>query len=363
MSPAPAVSAFGAPPLALWVVPVADLGGVARHTLDALTTGLPGWRAILLCPPGPLADTARARGLGVLTAPISPADGIPTGVAELRRVVSRLRPQVVHSHLSYADLLASAASIGRPVGLITTEHGIAADDLVYHGSRWRSRVKALGHSARLRRADALIAVSHSTLEVVKSKWRPSRTLLTRVIHNGVDRPAATRTRAPGLHVVSLARLAPEKGLPDLLRSFAILVSDHPEARLTIAGEGPLHGALQTLARELALDDRVLFPGHVDAQALLHRADVLAQLSVWENCSYSLLDAVAAGVGVVATPVGGNVEILPSQCLVAGDQHVDVARLLTAQGASPGQRPVLPDGWPTMVDMCADIVAVYREVTR
>lgn len=348
-------------PIALWVVPVADLAGVARHALDVLGTGVPAWRGVLLCPPGPLSEAARAAGIAVVTGPVSPADGLRAAVGEIRRTVTRLRPAVVHSHLAYADLTVALAIPGLPVATVSTEHGIAGDDLVYHGSLWRSRIRALAHGARLHRTDALVAVSQSTLEIIRAKWRPPASLPITVIPNGVDRPAPPPERRAGLHVVSLARLAPEKGLEDLVRSFALVAQRHPEAQLTLAGEGPLRDALHSLVAELGLRDRVSLPGFVDADDLLTRANVLAQLSVWENCSYTLLDAMAHGVGVVATPVGGNPEIVPASCLVDRGDHEAVAATILAQGLEPDRRPDLPPSWPTMGTMCAALAQVYGEV--
>ena len=87
--------------------------------------------------------------------------------------------------------------------------------------------------------------------------------------------------------------------------------------------------------------------------------MLAQLSVWENCSYSLLDAVVSGMGVVATPVGGNPEILPSQCLVDAYDVTAIAQALASQGLELAQRPQLNPYWPSVSDMCRSIVKVYQ----
>ncbi len=95
--------------------------------------------------------------------------------------------------------------------------------------------------------------------------------------------------------------------------------------------------------------------------MLDAADVLVQLSVWENCSYSLLDALVHGVGAVATPVGGNPEILPAAAMVAHDDHAGVARLVADQGLDPAARPTLPAGWPDRAAMCAEVAEVYRAV--
>ncbi len=355
--------ALTAPPTALWVVPVPDLAGVARHVLDVVAVGLPGWRLVVLCPPGPLADRLRGAGAAVTTGPVGPPDGLRASLATVRHVVRTLHPAVVHSHLSWADVVCAAATVGRPVALVSTEHGIADDDLVYHGTAWRSRLKALAHTARLRRADAVIAVSEATERSILAKWHPSRSTPVRVIRNGVDPLDPPPPRGPGLHVASIARLAPEKRVDHVLRAFAALRARHPSARLTVAGTGPEEAPLRRLAADLGLGDAARFVGHVEPGPLLEEADVLVQLSVWENTSYSLLDALVHGAGVVATPVGGNPEILPPEALARHDDHAGIAALVAAQGLDPSLRPRLPAGWPSRREMAAAVTEVYAGVVR
>lgn len=342
-------------------MPVGEVAGVGRHVLDVAEVGVSGHRLVVLLPPGPLAERLRAAGAAVVTAPVGPEHGIRESVAAVRHAVGALRPAVTHSHLSWADVVAAVATVGSPTALVTTEHGIAVDDLVYHGTVWRARLKALAHTARLRRADAVIAVAESTAGSVRAKWHPARSTPVHVIRNGVDPLPARPVRDPGLHVVSMARLAPEKRVDHLLRAFAVLRVEHPDARLTVAGSGPEEAALHGLAADLGIRSTTDFVGHVDPAPLLDVADVLVQLSVWENCSYSLLDALVHGVGAVATPVGGNPEILPAGAMAAHDDHVGVARLVAAQGLDPGTRPTLPHGWPDRAAMCAGIAEVYARV--
>jgi glycosyltransferase involved in cell wall biosynthesis len=276
--------------------------------------------------------------------------------------VADLRPRVVHTHLSYADVV---GALVKPHGtaLVTTEHGLADDDLVYHGSRARSQVRGLLHRARVRRADSLIAVSHATLRVARRKWHLPDRLRIHVLHNGIDRPDPLPAARPGLHVVSLARLAPEKRLPELVTAFGLVAAEHPDARLTLAGTGPLEHDLRRQVTDLGLDDRVSFPGFVDAGTLLGRAHVLAQLSVWENCSYALLDALVHRVGVVASPVGGNPEIVPAACLVDPADSRAVAAAIVRQGLEPDVRPGLAADWPDVAAMTGQVARVYAEVDR
>jgi glycosyltransferase involved in cell wall biosynthesis len=347
-------------PTALWAIPVSELGGVARHVLDVVRAGLPGWRLVVLCPPGRLVDQVRTAGGAVTAVPFGPGHGLTASVRSLRRAVDRLRPAVVHSHLSYADI-ASAFATPRGVALVTTEHGIAADDAVYHGSAAKSTLMAQVHRARLRRFDAVIAVSEATRRTMADKWHAGREV--RVIPNGVDPVAGLQEPRPGLRVLSLARLAPEKRLADLVAAFALAARDHDDARLTLAGVGELESGLRRQVAASGLGGRVTMPGYVDAATALAGADVLAMLSVWENCPYAVLDGLVHGTGVVAAAVGGLLEMLPDQCLVDPADHEATAAALVELGRNLDARPKVPAGWPTVADMTAAIGEVYAGALR
>ncbi len=344
---------------ALWVVPVAELGGVARHVLDVATHGIPRHRLSILCPEGPLAQRLRSVGARVTTGPIGPTAGLVRSVRTLRRTVLAQHPAVVHSHLAYADLVLAATPLPGPVRRFTTEHGIAGDDEVYHRSRFQSGLMAWAHRLRLRRFDGAIAVSEATRRAMVDKWHaPSH---IEVIRNGVDIPKGRRVRgrvAAGPRVLSLSRLAPEKRIDRLVEAFALVLADHPDARLTIAGDGPLREALRGLSVRLGVADAVAMPGVLDPEPAMRDADVLVQLSMWENCSYSLLDAAATGLGVVAADVGGNPEILAARSLVDPDDPVAVAdAIVSAVTVDPG----VPD-W-TVSQMCQAIASAYERSRR
>ena len=342
---------------ALWVVPVSDLGGVARHVLDVARAGIPGWRIVFLTPPGDLPVRLSEVGAASLVQPLGPEHGLRTSVASLRHAMRTLQPAVVHSHLSYADIV-SALAVGRGTRMVTTEHGIARDDVVYHHSAAKARIMAAVHTARLRRFDAAIAVSRATASAMVDKWHPRHKVV--VIPNGVDPSASPRPQTAGLRILSLARLSPEKRLPSLVEGFAELHRAHPCATLTLAGTGPEEAALREQVERLQLGEVVSMPGFVDPERAMTEHDVLAMLSVWENCSYALLDAANRGLGVVASEVGGNPEFLPATSLVRADDAAEVAAALGAQGLVLSARPGLA-GWPTVGEMCAQIAATYAAV--
>lgn len=308
-------------PLTLWAVPVADLGGVARHVLDVAAVGLPGWRLAVLCPEGPLAERLRALGAAVHVGDFGPDAGTLASVRTLRRLVRTLRPAVVHTHLAYADIAAGLAlATDRTVGLISSEHGIAPDDALYNANPVTAKVKNLSHRGRLARTQRVIAVSASTKQVLQDKWHPSCPIT--VVPNGVDldavQAAASAPRrglGEGLRVLSLSRLSSEKGLDRLVAAMPLLVEKDPQARLTLAGTGPLADELRAQAERLGVASAVELPGFVEPWSTMAAHDVLVQLSSWENLSYTLLDAAAAGLPALATDVGGNGEILPADALL------------------------------------------------
>ena len=358
----------GAPPpdpIALWVVPVSDLGGVARHVLDAATTGLPGWRIVVLAPSGPLIDACHTLGVPAITGSLGPEHGLRRSVRTLRRCAKRLQPTIIHTHLAHADLTAALAfRRRRGAVLISTEHGISGDPALYADSRLRSLATVQAHRMRLRAFDGVIAVSRSTREQILKRWRPPKRLPIETIPNGINRDfSAPAERPSGLRFATLSRLSHEKRLTASLRAFAEIHRIEPEARLTVAGEGPDLAALNDLCTELDISEAVAFEGFVESRELLRRTDVIMQLSAWENCSYTLLDALNSATGVVATAVGGNSELLPATCLFDADDAPAIARAAIEQARSQQLRPTLPDGWPTVSEMTTSIAALYAKVAR
>ncbi|WP_114853265.1 glycosyltransferase family 4 protein [Brachybacterium sp. YJGR34] len=367
LSPPAAPAVLPAAPLALWAVPVAELGGVARHVLDATAAGVPGWRVAVLCPPGPLAERLRERGVPVVVGPVSPADGAAVARSALRRTLRALRADLLHTHLAFADLTGVAAAAGlrsargARLRVVSTEHGISGVRGLYRSGALEQRALAAAHRARLGRTDRVIAVSASTAGQVAAQWG-SRERIT-VVRNGVDRPEPAPDPRAGLRILSLSRLAPEKRIDRVLRAFAEVAAAHPAAHLTLAGTGPEEPALRHLRAALELEDRVSLPGHLEPEQALRAHDVVVQLSAWENLSYTLLDAVAHGLGAVATDVGGTPEILPPRCLVDPEDLPAVAAAMVAQGTSLPARPLPAAQGESVASMCQGIARVYGEVMR
>ena len=363
----------------LWVVPVPDFGGVARHVLDVARTGIPGYRLVVCAPEGKLTERLRELNIPVHAVPFGPSRGFRTSFASLTHVIEQEKPAIVHSHLAYADVIAAAAvnslkmrrlanrSLTVPT-LITTEHGIAGDDAVYHGTSWRSKLMEQVHRVRLWGTNAAIAVSRSTAEQMRRKWGARR---VSIIYNGVDAPrlraavykhrVLTEPDAP--RILSLSRLSPEKGIDVLIEAFAQLRTVYPKAHLEIAGEGDLADTLAQQVRELHISDAVTFSGFVDPLEAMGRSDMVVQLSLWENCSYTLLDAKAAGLKTVATNVGGNPEILAPNELVNRRQNAFCDSVLEALMRNCEASAPSAWTWVTNAEMTAQIAELYTQTQK
>lgn len=343
-----------ATPTALWVAPVPEIGGVGRQFIDVARAGIPGWATVFAAPEGQLTAQLRADGAAVQALEIGPEVNPATATARLGRLIREVAPQVLHSHLPRADLLATSASVGAPVSLVTTEHTITPNRLVYH-SPGKGAVMERLHGARLRRFAAVIAVSQATRNTIRRRWGAHSPI--DVIYNGVDRPQPV-TRRPGTRFLSLSRLSPEKNIHQTLRAFALITPTTPQATLTVAGVGPLRHELEVLAESLGIMGKVAFRGFVDSSGAIANHDVIIQPSEAENLSYSLLDAAAHGLGIATTRAGGNPEFLPEHCMVSAENAAALALTAVDQAQHVERRPTLPDIIPTVAGMASAIAAIY-----
>jgi glycosyltransferase involved in cell wall biosynthesis len=189
------------------------------------------------------------------------------------------------------------------------------------------------------------------------------------VANGIDvqRFRVPRNPVPG-RILVLGRLTRQKR-PDLaVRAFARL--DLPGAELHLANDGPDRERVEALARTLGVADRVRFLGYQqDVPALLARASCLLLTSEYEAASLSLLEAMAAGVPVVATRVGGVEEALDGAGVVVppGDEAAIAAALARVLGDAAEAARLAEAARErvgrlfTRERMVAETVALYDEI--
>lgn len=271
-----------------------------RSTVISLQGG--GW----------LADQLQARGFEVLCLN-APEAWSPATIAQTAKILRKKRVDVVHCHNRKALLYGGLAGTLAPrTRLVYTKHG---------ASHWDGGPTALLGRFVMRRSRAVVAVSQDIERGVRAgNWASGQRLHT--VLNGVDleqfRPRADRAEVrqsigiptTALVVGTVARLSPEKDQATLLRAFAQVAMALPEARLLLVGDGALRAELEALARELRISERTHLLGErTDVAELLGAMDVFCLPSLTEGTSLTLLEAMATGLPVVATAVGGTPEVV------------------------------------------------------
>ena len=247
------------------------------------------------------------------------------GVWALRRellgLCRRLRPTIVHSrNQSGLDALLPARLAG-VAHTVHGEHGWDVDNL--DGKKWKPIVLRRLHAPLVSR---YVTVSKDLEQFLVRRVGIAPARITQ-IYNGVDtqrfEPAAqkaSRLLPPGfasddtLVIGTVGRAQPVKDHATLLRAFAALLERRadlrPRLRLAVVGDGPLLAELRALAESLGIGASTWLPGALgNIPEVLRAFDVFVLPSLNEGISNTVLEAMASGLPVVATAVGGNPELV------------------------------------------------------
>lgn len=235
--------------------------------------------------------------------------GKPRYIVHARRVrslVRELRPDVLHAlHLTSYGFLAAVSGVQPSIVSVWGTDVLEAPRLTpLH--RWIT-----GYA--LARAGAVTATGMRLAEATLP-YMPAGKPVS-VIPYGVDldrfRPAP-RAAQPTLTVGAVARLSPEKGFEHLLRAVAALDTRGVTVDVLLAGDGPSRPALEALAAELRIAERVAFAGevaHDEVPGVLQRLDVFAMPSTWEGFGVGALEASAMELPVVASDIHGIPDVV------------------------------------------------------
>jgi glycosyltransferase involved in cell wall biosynthesis len=299
---------MSAKPRLLILITLAEAGG-AQTSVSLLLPGLTHEFDVTVAAhgSGPLRDAALAADvpfvdLEHMRRAINPWQDV-LALLELVRLCRRVRPDIVHAHSSKAGALGrlAAALAGVPVRIFTV-HGWSF--AAYGGLSGRLYLWVERRLRRLSSAVVCVAAASRDVGLAAGVLRAERTL---VIHNAVDVaafPARARLeRAP--RVVSIGRFAFPKDFATLVEALAATRADY---RAAFVGEGPLLQEIAGTILERGLRERIELLGERgDVPAVLASADLFVLSSRSEGFPVSILEAMAAGLPVVATDVGGVAE--------------------------------------------------------
>ena len=247
----------------------------------------------------------------------------------VRRLLEAQRPDIVHTHGYRPDLLDSGIARGMGIPTVTTIHGSSL-------MSWRTAVYEAMEYRLARRFDAVLAVSRPLIaELRRVRVPPDRIHL---VPNAWDGRSQLLSRAEARSALGLpgdafvvgwvGRLIPVKGCDVFLRAVSRLCD--PTVHASIIGSGPQRERLDALAAQNGLAGRVHFHGCREGAANLFRAfDVWVLSSRSEGTPMVLFEAMAAGVPIVATEVGGVGDVVSQSeaCLVRPDDPEALAACL------------------------------------
>lgn len=302
-------------------------------------------------------------------------------IRDWARMLREIRPDLVHvrglGNEGFQGML--AARLARVPRILVSIHGTVRD-VVDESRSWRRQTLVHGvEPATLRMATHIATVCRSASE--RTFLDPYRRKLVGELINGVPlvpRSAETRrsVRAalgvdPAAVVcVVVSRLSIDKGHLVLVKALDHIRHETPRKTLLVVGDGPDRSAIESAYRALPGVDLRMLGRRFDVADLLQASDIFLFPTLHENLSIALLEAMAAGLPIVATRVGGNVEVLergggelvrPSNAVELADA---IGRLLSDRDLrsrhGAAARRVIEDGY-TLAHMCDRLDYIYQSI--
>lgn len=215
------------------------------------------------------------------------------------------KPNIVHTYLDTANVFGVIASKCSGVETIMTSR---RDLGVFRSPQMERLIGKLSNHV-----DKVVCVCEAAArESIRREGLRKNNIV--VIHNGINVEYYLQQKKITTDQLIFGNVAvanrKEKGHEDLMRAFAIVVKTFPESRLKLIGDGPLLPALKDLARNLNIYEKVIFFGKsTDVSSALKDVSVFVLPSHSEGISNALLEAMAMGIPVVATNVGGNPDVV------------------------------------------------------
>jgi glycosyltransferase involved in cell wall biosynthesis len=308
----------------LYIIGGGEFGGAEQHLLSLVKSLDPTQYKPHVAVFYDAEFAARVRALHVPVTVLGPGKSylILSGLGEVRRLIRTLRPEIIHTHGVRANLVGRLANRleGSPCRLITTVHSVLALDYPVAWKRW---LFARLEEWTSRYVDHFILVSHAMERDFRRKIPSER---ISVIHNAIELPAERPVRGgfsslreelglpqEAVLVGTVARMHPVKGHIYLIQAIRELAPSFPQVHYVWIGGGELRAELEKQVRLAGLQDVIHFLGvRKDVPALLPQLDLFVLPSISEGLSVAILEAMAAGVPVITTAVGGSPEIVADQ---------------------------------------------------
>jgi sugar transferase (PEP-CTERM/EpsH1 system associated) len=286
-----------------------NVGGLERFIIELIKNYSNSISPCIVCLEGAGELAGFVESAEVIT--LNDKPGMKFGAIKRLMVIAKDKNiQIIHTHNEASHFYGSVAGFMGCVPVIHTRHG-----RYLHNSRKKILLNTLSSFLSTK----VVGVSDDVSELmIRNEFLPRKKVLT--IMNGVD--VDTYSPQPAKHIFPfntgsgvvrigiVARLNEVKDHSNLLKACKVLKRFTNNFKVVIVGDGPLRSHLESESESLQLQDRVIFTGtRNDIPDILHELDIYVLSSISEGTSMTLLEAMACGLPVVATNVGGNPEVV------------------------------------------------------
>lgn len=236
----------------------------------------------------------------------------PSAILKALRALRKLRPDVVHAHLG-------GSGFGAIWAFLTGKHFVVTAHTKPEKA-FSSKIEKFVRLALKRENTTLVGVSEENKILLKQYFNVDDHKLC-CVNNGVDLGRFRREAHEGFTLINVARQDENKNQAVLLRCFAQLYKQDNTVKLLLLGDGPMHEKLKKQAEEWGLSEAVTFTGNVsNTEDYYAVSDLYVQTSHREAMPLSVLEAMAAGLPIISTDVGGLKDVVQDNGILVPDNN-------------------------------------------
>lgn len=303
-----------------YVIADSSLTGAPRHLLSLIDGLNPkDFSLSVILPPGSLVDELKKRKVHIFTVPMRARSDM-AAVNAVKKLLRKYDPDIMHAHGQRAGLIARWAAKGLPIKVIYTEHTRTLQFKLGNPVLDWAHIKAM--RALDKWTDMNIAVSQAVADFL-IKYKITKPEKIQIIHNSIESKPKAHIDEDTLGIINqyglrkkdiiigtIGSLNIQKDTATLIKAMTKVIKRLPQSKLVIVGSGPLKFKLQKLAKKLKITDHVIFTGSIkNISSILQLFTIFVLPSRSEAFGISILEAMRAGVPIIATKVGGIPEII------------------------------------------------------
>lgn len=236
----------------------------------------------------------------------------PRAIRKLKQIIKRFKPDIVHSHMIHANILARVTRVFVKIPVLVS---------TAHSNNEGGKARMLLYRATDALCEITTNVSQDAVQsYIKKKACPANKIM--FVPNGINLKRFNKHEQDYKEIrselgleeefiwLAVGRLVEVKDYHTMIKAFAEVVKCNPHARLLIVGEGVLRETLESYVQSLQLENHIMFLGiRKDIPRLMNASDAFVISSIWEGMPMVLLEASASELPMVATDVGGNGEVV------------------------------------------------------